>query len=180
MPKFENFATLPLTRVKDWIEKIPPASMNSQTSHPANHFHVAAAPLNGKHSRNEFTKPSSRWFRVKCFRVDFTRFRRTTPTKPWKCKSSGWWSFQFWTKYALIPRECCVSIWTKTSRDMGSSCASCIKLREMAWVVWEMAWVGMNWNKLHELCELGWLSNWLSYINWVSCSWGFNLSEYFT
>ena len=101
----------PLTRVKDWIEKIPPASMNSQTSHPANHFHVAAAPLNGKHSRNEFTKPSSKWFfESNGFVWILQGFRHTTPTIPWNCKSSWWWSFHFGMK--IISHICHICILT--------------------------------------------------------------------
>ena len=34
--------------------------MNSQTSHPANHFHVRNAALNWKHAGNEFTKLTCR------------------------------------------------------------------------------------------------------------------------
>ena len=43
----------------------------------------------------------------------------------------------------------CVSIWTRTSRDVGTRCVNCIKLHEMAWVVWDhlrsLEWLEFWW-----------------------------------
>ena len=149
MPKFDIFQLCPSPEWRTELKRSPPASMNSQTSHPANHFHVAAAPLNGKHSRNEFTKPSSRWFRVKCFRVDFTRFRRTTPTIFWNCKSSGWWSFQFWMKTCSDPKKMlCHPVLHQFERRRGQGplvtweqvarvALSCMRRLELGEIIWD-------------------------------------------